>query len=40
MKAITVQADHSLAWQEVETPACGADEVLINVRAAGVNRAD
>ena len=40
MNAITVQSDKSLAWQEVETPAPGDDEVLINVRAAGVNRAD
>lgn len=40
MKAMTVQPDQSLAWQEVETPAFGDDEVLINVRAAGINRAD
>ena len=40
MKAIIVQSDHSLAWQEVQTPAPRPDEVLIEVRAAGVNRAD
>ncbi len=40
MKAITVQADKSLAWQEVETPTFGDNEVLIKVRAAGINRAD
>ena len=40
MKAITVQADQSLAWQEVETPALGDDEVRLRVRTAGVNRAD
>ena len=40
MKAIIVQSDHSLAWREVQTPAPRPDEVLIEVRAAGVNRAD
>ncbi len=40
MKAIIVQSDTSLSWQEVETPALSDNEVLINVRAAGVNRAD
>ncbi len=40
MKAILVQSDHSLAWQETQTPAPRPGEVLIEVRAAGVNRAD
>ena len=39
MKAIVVQAD-ALAWQDVQTPALGPDDVRIKVRAAGVNRAD
>ena len=40
MNAIVVQPDKSLEWREVNAPTCGADEVLINVKAAGVNRAD
>ena len=40
MNAIVVQPDKSLKWREVNAPTCGAAEVLINVKAAGVNRAD
>ncbi|MDZ7703012.1 MAG: NAD(P)H-quinone oxidoreductase [Trueperaceae bacterium] len=40
MKAIIVRDDGSLAWQDAHTPRCGAEEVIIDVAAAGVNRAD
>ena len=42
MKAITVanDADHSLCWQEVPDPTCGPGEVLVDIRATAVNRAD
>ncbi|MEX2488901.1 MAG: NAD(P)H-quinone oxidoreductase [Pseudomonadales bacterium] len=40
MKAIVVDDDQQMHWQSVETPKPGADEVLIKVHAAGVNRAD
>jgi putative PIG3 family NAD(P)H quinone oxidoreductase len=43
MKAITIQTNevnNPLAWQEVPTPAYSADEVLVNVYAAALNRAD
>ena len=40
MKAITVQTDKSLAWEEVSPPTPGKNDVLVNVRAAGINRAD
>ncbi|HMR63890.1 MAG TPA: NAD(P)H-quinone oxidoreductase, partial [Anaerolineae bacterium] len=43
MKAMVVQAekeDRPLVWTEVETPACGPDEVLVDVYATALNRAD
>ncbi|MEW6751061.1 MAG: NAD(P)H-quinone oxidoreductase [Candidatus Latescibacterota bacterium] len=43
MRAIVVQEDspgHPLRWQEVPDPEVGPDEVLVDVHAAGVNRAD
>lgn len=40
MKAIVVDDDKQMHWQEVETPAPGPDEVLIKVHATAVNRAD
>lgn len=43
MKAIVVQTDQKdrpLAWQDVADPAYGADEVLVDIRAAALNRAD
>lgn len=40
MKAITVQRDGSLVWQEVSAPEVAPGEVLVDVYAAGVNRAD
>lgn len=42
MKAITVANDaaHSLGWQEVPDPVCGPGEVLVDIHATAVNRAD
>ena len=40
MKAIVVQEDKQLLWQEVENPALGVDEIRIRVHASAVNRAD
>lgn len=40
MKAIVVDDDKQMHWQEVEAPAPGPDEVLIKVHATAVNRAD
>lgn len=43
MKAICVQTDspdRTLVWQEVPDPACAADEVLVDVHATALNRAD
>lgn len=40
MKAIVIEKDRSLVWQEVEMPVLRAGEVRIKVRAAAVNRAD
>ena len=40
MKAILVNEDKSLRWDEVPTPTPKADEVLVKVEAAALNRAD
>ena len=43
MKAIIIQTDQEnkpLAWQDVPAPAYSADEVLVDVYAAALNRAD
>ena len=40
MKAILVQNDHSLSWSEVPNPAIQPDEVLVEIHAAALNRAD
>jgi putative PIG3 family NAD(P)H quinone oxidoreductase len=43
MKAIVVQTDQEdrpLAWQEVADPAYAADEVLVDIYATALNRAD
>ena len=40
MKAIVVQEDKSLAWQDVPDPACKAGDVLLEVHATALNRAD
>lgn len=40
MRAITVTDDHRMTLVEVDEPTAAADEVLVDVVAAGVNRAD
>lgn len=40
MKAILVNNDRSLSWSEVEDPIIKADEVLVEIHAAALNRAD
>lgn len=40
MKAMLITENHDLVWKETETPTVRADEVLVRVYAAGVNRAD
>lgn len=40
MKAILINDDKSLRWDDVPDPVCGADECLVKIEAAGINRAD
>ena len=40
MKAMLVKENEALVWSEVADPVIGKDEVLVKIRAAGVNRAD
>ena len=40
MHAILVQEDRSLVWSEVPDPVPAADEIVIDIRAAALNRAD
>ena len=40
MRAIVAESATELAWQEVPDPAAAAGEVVIDVTAAGINRAD
>jgi len=43
MKAITVkpdQQDRALSWQDVPDPTCEPEEVLVDIHAAALNRAD
>ena len=40
MRAIVVDEDGQLHWQEVNDPTCAAHQVLIDVHASAVNRAD
>ena len=40
MKAIQIQPDKSLLWQDTATPAPGPGEVAIRVHATAINRAD
>lgn len=40
MKAILVNNDQSLSWSEVENPVIKPDEVLVEIHAAALNRAD
>lgn len=40
MRAMLVDKDQNLVWTEVADPVIKEDEVLVKIRAAGVNRAD
>lgn len=40
MKAILVNDDRSLRWDNVPDPVCGAEECLVKIEAAALNRAD
>jgi len=40
MKAIVIEPNKDLVWKEVETPVLKDGEVLVEVYAAAVNRAD
>ena len=40
MKAILVNDDKSLRWDDVPDPVVGVDEVLVKIEAAALNRAD
>lgn len=40
MKAIVIESDKSLSWQEQPEPTLGPDQVAIAVRTTAVNRAD
>ena len=40
MKAILVNEDKSLRWDDVPDPVIKSDEVLVKIEAAALNRAD
>lgn len=40
MKAILVNADRSLRWDDVPNPVLGVDDCLVKIEAAALNRAD
>ena len=40
MKAILVNDDRSLRWDDVPDPVCGAADCLVKIEAAALNRAD
>ena len=40
MKAILVNADRSLRWDNVPDPICGPEDCLVKIEAAALNRAD
>ena len=40
MKAVLIENDKSLHWRDVPDPVCGADEVIVKIEAAALNRAD
>ena len=40
MKAILVNKDRTLSWSEVPTPTAAADEAIVKIEYAAVNRAD
>ena len=40
MRAVVTKENGSLAWEEVPEPSLGLEEVLVQVHATAVNRAD
>ena len=40
MKAILVNDDRSLRWDDVPDPVCGSEDCLVKIEAAALNRAD
>ena len=40
MKAILVNDDRSLRWDNVPDPVCGAEDCIVKIEAAALNRAD
>ncbi len=40
MKAVVIDDEQKLHWQDVDAPTSGADEVLIKIHATAINRAD
>ena len=40
MKAILVNEDQSLRWDNVPNPICGAEDCIVKIEAAALNRAD
>ncbi len=40
MKAILINPDRSLRWDNVPDPLCGGEDCMVKIEAAGVNRAD
>ena len=40
MKAILVNDDRSLRWDDVPNPICGSEDCLVKIEAAALNRAD
>ena len=40
MKAILVNNDRSLRWDDVPTAVCGEEDCLVKIEAAALNRAD
>ena len=40
MKAILVNDDRSLRWDNVPDPVCGPEDCLVKIEAAALNRAD
>lgn len=40
MKAVLVNNDRSLRWDDVPDPICGAEDCLVKIEAAALNRAD
>ena len=40
MKAILINDDRSLRWDDVPNPVCGSEDCLVKIEAAALNRAD